>query len=284
MIRAVARMNYLHSIYLKAGKISNDDMLYTLSLSALEPVRWVRRYEWRSLTDLERCATDVYWKSMGDAMHISYKVRKAQECEWKDGLHWLEKVEQWSLKYEEANMKYAKSNEKLRKSHLEVLFLNIPLTSMHLGQNVVSVIVGERMRLAMGFSEPPACLDSIIQISVQIRKHFIQHCFLPRPEFVRKVYISKEPDPKSGRYNSMEYLSYPWYVKPTFSSRWDPKAWILRSLGRKLPGDDQNSYQPDGYLFEEVGPASLIGKGIEDMEQTRQRLSQARRGRCPFGP
>ena len=43
--QAVARMNHLHPRYLKAGKISNDDMLYTLSLFALEPVRWVNRYE-----------------------------------------------------------------------------------------------------------------------------------------------------------------------------------------------------------------------------------------------
>lgn len=54
---AIARMNYLHSRYQKAGKISNDDMLYTLSLFVLEVERWVGLYEWRSLTPLEICAT-----------------------------------------------------------------------------------------------------------------------------------------------------------------------------------------------------------------------------------
>jgi hypothetical protein len=49
-------MNYLHSRYQKAGKISNDDMLYTLSLFVLEVKRWVGLYEWRSLTPLEICA------------------------------------------------------------------------------------------------------------------------------------------------------------------------------------------------------------------------------------
>jgi hypothetical protein len=53
---AIARMNYLHSRYQKAGKISNDDMLYTLSLFVLEVERWVGLYEWRSLTPLEICA------------------------------------------------------------------------------------------------------------------------------------------------------------------------------------------------------------------------------------
>ena len=47
------------SIYRKANLISNDDMLYTLGLFALEPIRWISMYEWRSLTDMERCAMSV---------------------------------------------------------------------------------------------------------------------------------------------------------------------------------------------------------------------------------
>src|SRR4051812_23380755 len=31
-LRGITRMDYLHGRYIKAGKISNDDMLYTLSL------------------------------------------------------------------------------------------------------------------------------------------------------------------------------------------------------------------------------------------------------------
>lgn len=31
-IKAIARMNTIHSLYQKAGKISNDDLLYTLSV------------------------------------------------------------------------------------------------------------------------------------------------------------------------------------------------------------------------------------------------------------
>ena len=56
---AIARMNYLHGMYQKAGKITNDDMLYTLSLFILEPERWIRMYEWRSLTPMEICALYV---------------------------------------------------------------------------------------------------------------------------------------------------------------------------------------------------------------------------------
>jgi hypothetical protein len=49
-------MNYLHGMYQKSGKISNDDMLYTMSLFVIEVDRWIKNYEWRSLTEMELCA------------------------------------------------------------------------------------------------------------------------------------------------------------------------------------------------------------------------------------
>jgi hypothetical protein len=47
--RALARVNYLHSHY----DISNDDMLYTLSVFITAPQRWIAKWEWRPLTELE---------------------------------------------------------------------------------------------------------------------------------------------------------------------------------------------------------------------------------------
>lgn len=53
---ALGRLNFLHGVYIKSGQISNDDMLYTLSMFALEPRNWIKRYEWRELTPMEVCA------------------------------------------------------------------------------------------------------------------------------------------------------------------------------------------------------------------------------------
>jgi hypothetical protein len=63
-------MNYIHSGYQKAGKISQDDLLYTLSVFITEPITWVGKYEWRAMTDMEKCAIGTFWKSIGDAMGI----------------------------------------------------------------------------------------------------------------------------------------------------------------------------------------------------------------------
>lgn len=57
---AVARINFLHDRHREAGKIKDDDMLYTLSLFVLEPIRRTRKYQWRDLTNIELCAKGVY--------------------------------------------------------------------------------------------------------------------------------------------------------------------------------------------------------------------------------
>jgi hypothetical protein len=114
------------------------------------------------------------------------------------------------------------------------------------------------------------------------RKVILRYFAFPRPQFLRKKYIPTAPDRKTGRYNSVEYLSYPWYVKPTFNRRWGPRALVTRLFGRRLPGDDGNKYAPEGYAFDDVGPDALRGKGVEEMRVTEARLSAARRGGCPF--
>ena len=65
-------MNYLHQHYQKPDQIKNVDVLYTLSLFALEPVRWIHKHEWRDMTDIERCGNGIFGKAMGDAMLMAF--------------------------------------------------------------------------------------------------------------------------------------------------------------------------------------------------------------------
>ena len=148
-LESIARMNHLHSRYQKSGKITNSDLLYTLSLFALEPGRWVDKYEWRSLTDMELCACGTFWKSMGDAMKISYTQLRSFGTGWQDGLHWLEDIREWSLIYEEKYMVPATTNKQLADSHLNVLFLNLSPTWISIGKSFVTVLLEERLREAM---------------------------------------------------------------------------------------------------------------------------------------
>ena len=148
-IEAVARMNYLHSRYQRSGKILDSDMLYTLSLFALEPSRWIGRYEWRPMTDLERCAYGTFWKAIGDDMQIPYDALPSCETGWRDGLHWLEEIDEWSVAYEAEKMIPADSNNRLARIHIANLLTESTLKNRVVPQKIVAVLVGERLRKAM---------------------------------------------------------------------------------------------------------------------------------------
>ena len=148
-VKAITRMNYLHAPYLNSGKITNNDLLYTLSLFALEPARWVGKYEWRYLTELELAACGTYWKSMGDAMCIDFSCLESYESGWKDGLQWLNEIERWSLQYEAEHMVPAVTNRELADSHLEILCINVPKKYHVLCKQIFSIFLGSRLQKAM---------------------------------------------------------------------------------------------------------------------------------------
>lgn len=99
-LRAIARMNYLHERYRKAGKILDDDMLHTLGSGMAEIVRFVNDYEWRDLTDVELCAIGVWHRVLGDAMKIPYTALPSHEEGFVDGLQFARELEQWVYQYE----------------------------------------------------------------------------------------------------------------------------------------------------------------------------------------
>lgn len=142
-------MNYLHSLYRNSGKISNDDLLYTLALFALEPKNWVNRYEWRQLTDLEVCALGTFWKSMGDAMEILYEDLPGAQSGWKNGIQWMEEMEKWSVEYEKKCMVPDETNKKTADETTAMLLYDAPQSLHPFGYKVVSALMDDRLRKAM---------------------------------------------------------------------------------------------------------------------------------------
>ena len=60
---ALARMNAMHGRF----AIANADMLYVLSTFLFEPIRWLERFGWRTLTDHEKQASLNYYRELGRA-------------------------------------------------------------------------------------------------------------------------------------------------------------------------------------------------------------------------
>ncbi|KAI9722357.1 MAG: hypothetical protein M1812_001829 [Candelaria pacifica] len=277
---AIGRMNYIHSVYQNAGKISNEDLLYTLSLFALEPIRWIKMYEWRELIELERAAIGTFWKGIGNEMSIDYSELRSAQHGWRDGLHWLEDVHEWSQAYEERCMVPDVNNRQTADETTKLLLYLVPYRFRGAGKHAVSVLLNDRLREAMMYEKPPRGYTIFVEGALHLRKLFLRHLALPRFKNFREV--SEGADPKSGCFYYKTYAAHPWYVKPTLSNRWGFEAWMTWALGGSLPGDEGEKFKPKGYHIQDIGPDSMQGKGLDAVSVTKARIMERNPQICPF--
>jgi hypothetical protein len=72
---AIRRMNQMHGAY----PISDDDKRYVLCTFVTSPIRWIDRYGWRRLTELEKTASANYYRVLGGLMGIKELPATHQE-------------------------------------------------------------------------------------------------------------------------------------------------------------------------------------------------------------
>ncbi|MCJ1282961.1 hypothetical protein MMC26_002288 [Xylographa opegraphella] len=278
---AIARMNYIHSVYQQAGKIKDDDLLYTLSLFALEPAKWINKYEWRALTSVEECAIGTFWKSIGDAMLLDYRSMKPSEKGWIDGLGWLDDIRTWSQNYEERHMVPASDNKKVADETVALLLWFVPKWLQHIGRCAVSALIDDRLREAIMYERPSIGYFVLMRTFFLIRKAILRYAMLPRLSSQRARRLSDKLN-EHGRYHLKAYDNAPLYIRATLWERWSLQAWMLWLLGRPLPGDAERKHHSQGYKIGEIGPERMIGKGAQTMNETKARLEAQASGTCPF--
>ncbi|KAK1585226.1 uncharacterized protein LY79DRAFT_273977 [Colletotrichum navitas] len=275
-LKAISRMNYLHSRYVAAGQISNADFLYTLSVCITEPIRFMRLYEWRALTDMEVCAIGTHWKSIGDAMGIQYKGFLSQES-WADGIEFVDDITPWAARYEVDAMKPSKLNFQASSQLVEMMLFHVPNFAQPFAREVLYVLMGDRVRAAFCFPEPGIVAALAAYAALVTRRFIVRRLMLPR--LTPLVYFSS-PDPNTGRILHHDYLVHPYYNPATFWNRWGPIGLVTRLLGGTVPGPDK--MMPQGFLFEDIGPQEKMGKGSAEMAQGVEALKGRGRDACPF--
>lgn len=146
-INALARINFLHSKYIQEGTISNEDLVYTLSVFVTEPPRFARLYEWRAMNEMEYCAYGVFWKSIGEDMGISYKGVLTKDT-WRDGIEWADDIAAWAKRYEAERMKPSEVANKPAKALIPMITYWLPWFAKPFAQEAVCVLMGDRVREA----------------------------------------------------------------------------------------------------------------------------------------
>lgn len=294
--KAIARMNYLHSPYIKTGKITNTDLLYVLWAAMAEPVRFMQLYEWRALTDMEVAAIGTLWKYIGDMMQIDYKAELGRD-KWDDGIDFLEHVTEWAYRYEDVAMKRLPEVQKLGDVLIDLLLTSYPPFVRPVAYKGILVLMGDRMRHAFRYGrsrddnmdtanryslpDPTAFDNALVHSLMFVRKMVVRYLMLPR---LFKVDYISDPDPQTGRVHSLHYLMEPWYIRVTLWTRWGPEALLVWATGGQIPGDGGAEMLPEGFLYTDLGPRAKMGKGIEDTERWEQVVKTSVSGSaCPFG-
>lgn len=145
-MNAVARMNYLHARYRKAGKILDEDLLHTLGDGAAEILHFVDGDEWRKLSDVEKCAIGIFHKNLGEDMVIPFAYLKSSAVGWEDGVHFLEELVEWTLDYERRVAKPTATNDQYVRVYVDSAFEYMPRSVCALFRKMLGFTLDDLMR------------------------------------------------------------------------------------------------------------------------------------------
>ncbi|KAL1876645.1 hypothetical protein Plec18167_005052 [Paecilomyces lecythidis] len=278
----IARMNYLHARYRKAGKILDDDMLHTLGSAVVDIFQTVDRLEWRGLTDVEQCAIGVFHKALGDAMEIPFTNLPSHKDGWRDGIHFASEIMDWTLQYERRVAKPTESTREIGRRLMDLATYHIPGLLKPFVERVVSSRVEDYMQESMGFLKPGIVTHVIVSTMITTRKFALRYLSLPRPEGKNVRLLSDSPDPATGLYTANFWVAHPWYVKPTFGNRWSLKSVLSRLNGGPVPTKD-GPWRESGYDLRTIGPVAQEKRGTEEMEAIFASLKETNYASgCPF--
>lgn len=151
LANSIARTNFMHNPYLQSGKIKNEDMLYVLFDNMYEPVRFMKLYEWRELSDMEVAAFATVWRYLGDMMEIDFKAELGKD-EWKDGIEFFDDMVIWAKDFQMKHLEPSPSITKLGITLRDLLLSAYPEFMRGPMNKILMVLIGERLRNVFGYA------------------------------------------------------------------------------------------------------------------------------------
>jgi hypothetical protein len=150
---AIRRMNRIHRAY----DIANDDLIYVLATFVVVPVRWIRRYGWRGLTDTEIRAAVNYYRELGRLMGIrQVPPSYAAFASYLDA-------------YERKHHAFSAANRRLAVSLIKVFEAWFPRPVRPLARQCIVAGLGRPLRRSLGLPEPPALIRTGVHVGLRAR-------------------------------------------------------------------------------------------------------------------
>ncbi|KAJ5399399.1 hypothetical protein N7465_009888 [Penicillium sp. CMV-2018d] len=279
---AVARMNYLHARYRRANKITNNDLLHTLGDGLAEIVTVVEREEWRKLTDVEKCALGIFHKNLGEDMGIPFDALPSKGDGWENGLHFAIELMEWTVQYEEEVARPTATNDQYVRVYVDSALSSLPGFIRTTVRKMLGNDLDNVMRTSLCLESPGPVLWFLLAFIREARKVFLRYLALPRSSSSAVKLVHDTPNQETHLYNFERKALQPWYVQPTFWSKWGLGALLVRALGGKVPGSRGDRYQPGGYDLMTIGPEPQKEHGVEEMRSDIEVIKARGVATCPF--
>lgn len=155
----IGRMNQIHGHF----PISNADFLYVLSTFIYEPVRWLERFGWRPLTQIEKEAIYYFWRAVGEQMQINDIPPNYAD------------FEQYNLNYEQQYYRYDPANQKVGASTVNLFLSWFPQPFRPMIQPFVYAIMDDGMLRAFGFPQPQPWHRQLVTLALRSRSQLLRH-------------------------------------------------------------------------------------------------------------
>ncbi|KAI0976461.1 hypothetical protein F4678DRAFT_417225 [Xylaria arbuscula] len=167
---AIDRVNHVHSLFRPSGKMSDDDLLYVLSLFTAEPMQWIARFEYRALSDRERCALTTLWRAVGEELRIPYNRLPSYAQGFRDSLHWLTELEDWGCAYERVHRERTPESVALAGKQMDAWVGSVPGFIKGATRGFVAAGIEPGLRQAHGIETPSPITVFLVETVIYIRK------------------------------------------------------------------------------------------------------------------
>ena len=188
----IARMNRIHGHY----AISNDDFIYVLSTFVAEPIRWLERYGWRSLTPVEQQALFRFWSHVGHRMGI-HGIPATLEALMAD-----------NQRVEEVVFQVAPSNRKVAEATLAMLLEDWPPPLRDPLSHVLQGLCDPAVSHSLGWQPSPSRWRALLRSGLRTRSRLANLGQTLAPARTTQFY-SQRPTRSYGAHFRLEQLGPP---------------------------------------------------------------------------
>lgn len=156
---ALQRMNKIHAHF----PINNNDYIYVLSTFIYEPVRWIEKFGWRDLGEVEKEGIFQFWYQVGQQMGI------------KNIPDTYATLEQYNRDYETQYFRYSPGSKLVGEATIKLFISWFPAPLQPIIKPFSTALFDDLILNTFGFDKPSPLLRQTVEIMLRSRGRLLYY-------------------------------------------------------------------------------------------------------------